>query len=95
MTFEELQLAPAIVQAVQELGYTAPTPIQQQAIPLILAGNDLLGGAQTGTGKTAAFLLPIIEKLSKKPIRNTVLILSPTRELSQQIDDEFKLWYCQ
>ena len=64
MTFTELNLAPAILQAVQEQGYDTPTPIQAQAIPLVLAGNDLLGGAQTGTGKTAAFTLPLLQRLS-------------------------------
>ena len=58
MTFDELNLAPAIVQAVREHGYETPTPIQAEAIPAVLAGRDLLGGAQTGTGKTAAFTLP-------------------------------------
>jgi len=64
MKFEELNLAPAILQAVQEQGYDTPTPIQAQAIPIVLAGHDLLAGAQTGTGKTAAFTLPILHKLS-------------------------------
>ena len=65
MTFEELNLAPAIVQAVHEQGYTTPTPIQEQAIPAVLAGHDLLAGAQTGTGKTAAFSLPILHRLTQ------------------------------
>ncbi len=94
MTFEELQLAPAIVQAVQELGYTAPTPIQQQAIPLILAGNDLLGGAQTGTGKTAAFTLPMLQLLSQRPARAPgavrALVLTPTRELAAQVEESVR-----
>ncbi|HOE42500.1 MAG TPA: DEAD/DEAH box helicase, partial [Rhodoferax sp.] len=64
MKFEELNLAPAIIKAVLEQGYETPTPIQAQAIPLVLAGQDLLGGAQTGTGKTAAFVLPMLDKLS-------------------------------
>ncbi len=64
MKFEELNLAPAIVKAVLEQGYETPTPIQAQAIPAVLEGLDLLGGAQTGTGKTAAFVLPILHKLS-------------------------------
>src|SRR5674476_470395 len=63
MKFEELKLAPAILKAVLEQGYETPTPIQEQAIPAVLAGRDLLGGAQTGTGKTAAFVLPILHKL--------------------------------
>ena len=63
MNFEELNLAPAIMQAVRELGYETPTPIQAQAIPAVLAGQDLLAGAQTGTGKTAAFALPLLSGL--------------------------------
>ena len=74
MKFEELLLAPAILKAVLEQGYETPTAIQAQAIPLVLAGHDLLGGAQTGTGKTAAFTLPLLHRLSitekaKKQIR--------------------------
>ncbi len=65
MKFEDLNLASAIVKAVHEQGYETPTPIQAQAIPLILAGHDLLGGAQTGTGKTAAFTLPRLDLLSR------------------------------
>ena len=64
MKFEELNLAPAILKAVLEQGYDTPTPIQAQAIPSVLAGRDLLGGAQTGTGKTAAFTLPMLQRLS-------------------------------
>ena len=64
MNFEELNLAPAIVKAVREQGYETPTAIQAQAIPLILEGRDLLGGAQTGTGKTAAFTLPMLHRLT-------------------------------
>ena len=91
MTFDQLQLAPAIVQAVHELGYTTPTPIQQQSIPLILAGHDLLGGAQTGTGKTAAFTLPMLHLLSHRPAKEAgairALILCPTRELAAQVEE--------
>ena len=65
MTFESLGLAPALLRALADNEYTTPTPIQAQAIPLILAGNDVLGGAQTGTGKTAAFALPVLNRLSK------------------------------
>ena len=64
MTFDDLNLAPAIVQAVREHGYETPTPIQAEAIPAVLAGRDLLGGAQTGTGKTAAFTLPLLQRLA-------------------------------
>ena len=66
MTFESLGLAPALLRALSEQGYTTPTPIQTQAIPLVLSGHDLLGGAQTGTGKTAAFGLPLLNLLSKQ-----------------------------
>ena len=95
MTFEELNLAPAIVQAVHEQGYTTPTPIQEQAIPAVLAGHDVLAGAQTGTGKTAAFSLPILHRLTQggtqKPAGGIrALILSPTRELAAQIEDNLR-----
>jgi ATP-dependent RNA helicase RhlE len=98
MKFEELNLAPAILQAVQEQGYDTPTPVQAQAIPIVLSGHDLLAGAQTGTGKTAAFMLPILHKLSLseagrnkfggKAIR--ALVLTPTRELAAQIEESAK-----
>ncbi len=89
-TFDDFALNTKTKATLTHLGFTAPSAIQDQAIEPALEGRDVIGLANTGTGKTAAFLLPIIEKLSKKPIRNTVLILSPARELSQQIDDEFK-----
>lgn len=91
MTFQELELIEPLMRAVAEKGYTMPTPIQEQAIPPALEGRDLLGCAQTGTGKTAAFTLPIIQLLaaeprrSKRPIRG--LVLTPTRELAIQIDE--------
>jgi ATP-dependent RNA helicase RhlE len=96
MTFEQLELIPPILKALAKENYTKPTPIQEQAIPPVLAGRDLFGCAQTGTGKTAAFLLPIIQLLSeqqgrpsgKRVIRS--LILTPTRELALQIFDNFK-----
>jgi ATP-dependent RNA helicase RhlE len=95
--FDTLGLAPTIVRAVREEGYEQPTPIQQQAIPHVLAGKDLFGCAQTGTGKTAAFALPILNHLlrvrpegggDRAPVR--VLVLSPTRELASQIADGFQ-----
>ncbi|MSQ76468.1 MAG: DEAD/DEAH box helicase [Rhodoferax sp.] len=100
MNFEELNLAPAILKAVLEQGYVTPTAIQAQAIPAVLAGQDLLGGAQTGTGKTAAFVLPILHKLStNSPPRNKfgglgirVLILTPTRELAAQIEESVQTY---
>src|SRR6201997_1173235 len=88
MPFKSLGLHPSLVQAVREMGYTEPTPIQAQAIPVILAERDLIATAQTGTGKTAAFLLPILHQLLPLPRRTTqALIITPTRELAQQIDD--------
>ncbi|GGA71736.1 DEAD/DEAH box helicase [Flavobacterium palustre] len=95
MLFEDLSLSKSIQKAVFEQGYTNPTPIQEQAIPLILAGNDLIGCAQTGTGKTAAFAIPIIHQLhrivgsSKKPKQIRALVVTPTRELAVQIGQSF------
>jgi ATP-dependent RNA helicase RhlE len=98
MNFEELNLVPAIMQAVRELGYENPTPIQAQAIPAVLAGQDLLAGAQTGTGKTAAFTLPMLHKLSlSEPGKNRfggkairALVLTPTRELAAQVEESVR-----
>ncbi|WP_291585380.1 DEAD/DEAH box helicase [Comamonas sp. UBA7528] len=92
MTFEELNLAPAIVKAVLEQGYENPTPIQAQAIPAVLTGKDLLAGAQTGTGKTAAFSLPMLHRLTQGGTQAPAggiraLVLSPTRELAAQINE--------
>ena len=98
MKFEELNLAPALLKAVLEQGYETPTPIQAQAIPAVLAGHDLLAGAQTGTGKTAAFTLPMLHRLSQsaapknkfggKGIR--ALVLTPTRELAAQVEESVR-----
>jgi ATP-dependent RNA helicase RhlE len=99
MSFADLGLAEEIVRAVAEQGYTAPTPIQAQAIPAVLAGGDLLAGAQTGTGKTAGFTLPLLQRLSSaangprnktapRPIR--ALILTPTRELAAQVEENVR-----
>jgi ATP-dependent RNA helicase RhlE len=99
MSFIELGLSEAIVRAVTEHGYTIPTPIQTQAIPAVLAGGDLLAGAQTGTGKTAGFTLPILHRLSTsatgsataaRPIRT--LILTPTRELAAQVEESVRTY---
>src|SRR5437667_5416992 len=90
MNFSQLGLAPAQVRACESFGYTEPTPIQRQAIPVVLSGRDLIGCAETGTGKTAAFLLPIIQRLSERTrpgIR--VLVLAPTRELALQIQKNY------
>ena len=100
MNFEELNLAPAILKAVQEQGYTEPTPIQAQAIPVVLAGHDLLGGAQTGTGKTAAFTLPLLQRLTESaPAQNKfggkgirALVLTPTRELAAQVEESVQTY---
>ncbi|MFO1412464.1 MAG: DEAD/DEAH box helicase [Burkholderiales bacterium] len=97
-SFEELGLSPEILRAVSETGYTTPTPIQAQAIPVVLAGRDVMGGAQTGTGKTAGFGLPILHRLqpqanaSPSPARHPVraLILAPTRELAIQVEESIK-----
>ncbi|MDR7098444.1 ATP-dependent RNA helicase RhlE [Lysobacter niabensis] len=95
MTFESLGLAPALLRALSENNYTTPTPIQSEAIPLALAGHDVLGGAQTGTGKTAAFGLPLLNRLSKTtppngPRKPRALILTPTRELAMQVTDSLR-----
>ncbi len=97
MLFSELNIIQPILKALQEEGYTTPTPIQTQAIPEILAGNDLLGCAQTGTGKTAAFAIPIVQLLSAtspKGQRNKIrsLIVTPTRELAIQIEESFRAY---
>jgi len=100
MNFDELNLAPAIVQAVQEHGYNTPTPIQAEAIPAVLAGRDLLAGAQTGTGKTAAFTLPMLQRLSQGPrgsnrfggIGIRALVLTPTRELAAQVEESVRVY---
>lgn len=96
-TFSELKLSEPIQRAVAESGYTSPTPIQAQAIPHLLEGRDLLGCAQTGTGKTAAFSLPILERLSRsnrraQPRQARVLVLTPTRELALQIHESFETY---
>ena len=90
MNFSQLGLAPAQLRACESLGYTEPTPIQLQAIPVVLEGRDLIGCAETGTGKTAAFLLPIIQKLSERALPGVrVLVLAPTRELAAQIQQNY------
>lgn len=93
MSFENLGLIKPILEALKSEGYTQPTPIQSQSIPLLLAGNDLLACAQTGTGKTAAFALPIIQHLSQNEVKQNrrikALIVTPTRELAIQIDESF------
>ena len=92
MTFEELGLSPTILQAIADVGYQQPTPIQAQAIPVVLMGRDVLGCAQTGTGKTAAFVLPMLTMLETGRARARMprtLILEPTRELAAQVEESF------
>jgi ATP-dependent RNA helicase RhlE len=98
IAFTDLGLRPELLKAVEEAGYTSPTPIQQQAIPLALEGRDLIGLAQTGTGKTASFTLPILERLLEEGYGHTkagahrvrVLVLTPTRELCVQVEESFQ-----
>ncbi len=100
MTFEELGLLPELLKAVAEAGYTEPTPIQAQAIPVVLEGKDVMGGAQTGTGKTAGFVLPLLQRLARhasnspSPARHPVraLILTPTRELAMQVHESVQTY---
>jgi ATP-dependent RNA helicase RhlE len=99
-TFDSLGLAPELLKAVAEQGYTTPTPIQAQAIPVVLAGKDLLGAAQTGTGKTAGFTLPLLQILNAKanashsPARHPIraLVITPTRELCAQVEDSVRTY---
>ena len=94
MPFATFGLSEPLVRALKEKGYTEPTPIQQQAIPVVLSGRDVLAGAQTGTGKTAGFCLPILELLSQRPMRGKrpirALIVTPTRELAAQVEQSVK-----
>ncbi len=98
LNFNELGLSEAILRAINDAGYTTPTPIQSKAIPQVLSGGDLLAGAQTGTGKTAGFTLPILHLLSQKPLENLgkgrprCLMLTPTRELAAQIEESVKTY---
>lgn len=97
MSFDSLGLSADILRAVEEMGYRQPTPIQQQAIPMVLTGRDLMACAQTGTGKTAGFTLPLLQRLTadtavaksgRRPVR--ALILTPTRELAAQIGENVR-----
>ena len=98
MTFDTLGLSPALLRALEEQGYTQPTPVQSEAIPVVLAGHDLMAGAQTGTGKTAAFALPLLERLypegKRMPLarRPRALILTPTRELAAQVQESVRTY---
>ncbi len=98
MSFSELGLGEKLLEAIRDAGYTTPTPIQAQAIPFVLQGRDVMGCAQTGTGKTASFTLPMIELLSKGRARARMprsLILEPTRELASQVQDNFQTYGAQ
>ena len=93
MSFDDLGLSPQVLKAVADAGYSTPTPIQRQAIPVVLQGRDVLGCAQTGTGKTAGFTLPMIDILAGGRARARMprsLILEPTRELAQQVAEYFE-----
>src|SRR5687767_10365196 len=95
MSFEHLGLAPALLRALADLGYETPTPVQQAAIPQVLTGRDMLAGAQTGTGKTAAFTLPMLQRLAAKPAEGPrrvvrALVLTPTRELAAQVHESVR-----
>src|SRR5688500_4060962 len=97
VSFDQVGLTPELLRAVNQLGFSEPTPVQREAIPHVLAGRDLLAGAQTGTGKTAAFVLPSLQRLNQRnqnnhkgrhPIR--VLVLAPTRELALQVEQSVR-----
>ena len=95
MSFDQLGLAPALLRALADLGYETPTPVQQAAIPQVLTGRDMLAGAQTGTGKTAAFTLPMLQRLAAKPADGSrrvvrALVLTPTRELAAQVHESVR-----
>lgn len=96
MTFDQMNIIQPIVRAVTEEGYLRPTPIQEQAIPAMLEGRDLVGCAQTGTGKTAAFAIPVLQRLAQKPFpgkrKIRALVLTPTRELAVQIGESFSAY---
>jgi ATP-dependent RNA helicase RhlE len=97
MSFDQLDLSPPLLQAIEEQGYKKPTPVQEQAIPLILQGRDMLAGAQTGTGKTAGFALPLLHLMHnqvrpKKPHPIRALIITPTRELAMQVNESFRIY---
>ena len=101
IAFTDLGLADPILRAISDAGYTTPTPIQAKAIPQVLSGGDLLAGAQTGTGKTAGFTLPLLHMLSSNPAKHPsaigkslprCLILTPTRELAAQVEESVKTY---
>src|SRR5688572_22879527 len=89
LTFADLGLRQSTLQTLTSLGYEIPTPVQQRTIPLLLSGRDVIGQAQTGTGKTAAFALPILEKIDPEVRQPQALVLTPTRELAMQVAEAF------
>ena len=90
LSFDDLELSPAILKTIREIGYESPSPIQAASIPHLLAGRDLLGQAQTGTGKTAAFALPILTRIDISQRVPQALVLAPTRELAIQVAEAFQ-----
>ncbi len=97
MSFDTLGLSAELLRAIDEQGYTQPTPIQSQAIPVILDGRDVMAGAQTGTGKTAGFTLPMLQRLSQTPVAKgqrpvRALVLTPTRELAAQVGNSVETY---
>src|SRR5580692_505610 len=86
MSFTSFGLSPAVMEGVKAMGFTEPTPIQLRAIPLVMSGSDVIGSAQTGTGKTAAFALPILSLLAQHEQATRALVLEPTRELAAQVE---------
>ncbi|MHA2230541.1 MAG: DEAD/DEAH box helicase, partial [Candidatus Thorarchaeota archaeon] len=91
LSFSDFEISPDTKSAISKMGYTEPTPVQQQAIPLLLEGRDLMVQARTGTGKTAAFGIPAIEKLRKNGLNGVAaLVVTPTRELALQVSEEIR-----
>lgn len=88
--FDELELNPKILRGIKDMGFEEATPIQAQGIPAVLSGRDVIGQAQTGTGKTAAFGIPVLESVDASSHKTQVIILSPTRELAIQVADEIR-----
>ena len=94
-SFHELELIEPVLKALNKVGYETPTPVQAQTIPHILTGRDLMGQAQTGTGKTAAFALPLLSRIDLKKMEPQVLVLTPTRELAIQVAESFQQYASQ
>ena len=90
ISFDDMTLSAPLIKALKDVGYETPSPIQAETIPLIMAGKDLVGQAQTGTGKTAAFALPLLNRINLKKKLPQVLVLAPTRELAIQVAEAFQ-----